>query len=55
MDADGSRFQFQADAETEIIVVSGRDGSGRLDVWRHGPAPMQSEDLIAHVVCQGAE
>lgn len=55
MDADGSRFQFQADAETEIIVISGRDGRGRVDVRRHGPDPVQSEDLIAYVVGQGAE
>jgi hypothetical protein len=55
MDADGSRFQFQTDVETEIIVVSGRDGRGRVDVRRHGPEPLQSEDLIAYVLGQGAE
>jgi hypothetical protein len=41
--------------ETAILVVSGRDGSGRVEVRRHGPAPVQSEDLIAYVVGQGAE
>lgn len=55
MNADGSRFQFEADAETSIIVVSGRDGRGRVEVRRHGPSPAQSEDLIAYVVGQGAE
>jgi hypothetical protein len=55
MDADGSRFQFQADVETEIIVVFGRDGRGRVEVRRHGPGPVQREDLIAYVVGQGAE
>lgn len=55
MNAEGSRFVFQADAETEIIVVSGRDGRGRVDVRRHGPTPVQSEDLIAYVLGDGAE
>ncbi len=55
MDANGSSFQFQADVETEIVVISGRDGRGRVEVRRHGPDPVQSEDLIAYVVGQGAE
>lgn len=55
MNAEGSRFVFQADAETEIIVVSGRDGRGRVDVRRQGPTPVQSEDLIAYVLGDGAE
>lgn len=55
MNAEGSRFVFQADAETEIIVVSGRDGRGRVDVRRHGPTSVQSEDLIAYVLGDGAE
>ncbi|MGQ0534290.1 MAG: hypothetical protein ACT4OF_16600 [Caulobacteraceae bacterium] len=52
--ADGSRFQFQADANTQIIVISGRDGRGRVEVRRHGPNPVQSEDLIAYLQGDGA-
>ncbi len=55
MDASGSRFQFQADVETEILVVSGRDGRGRVEVRRHGPDPVQTEDLIAYVQGEGTE
>ncbi len=55
MDANGSRFQFQADVETEIIVVSGRDGRGRVEVRRHGPNAVQTEDLVAYVQGAGAE
>jgi hypothetical protein len=55
MDANGARYQFQADVETEIVVVSGRDGRGRVDVTRHGPNPAQSEDLIAYVQGAGPE
>jgi hypothetical protein len=55
MDATGSRFQFQADVETEILVVSGRDGRGRVEVRRHGPNPVQTEDLIAYMQGAGAE
>jgi hypothetical protein len=54
-DANGARYQFQADAETEIVVVSGRDGRGRVEVRGHGPNPAQSEDLIAYVQGSGAE
>jgi len=45
--ADSVTFQFQADAETEIVVRHNRDGTGMVDVRRHGPAPVQSEALIA--------
>ncbi|MGD9980415.1 MAG: hypothetical protein AB7H66_16130 [Hyphomonadaceae bacterium] len=55
VDAEGARYQFQADVETEIIVVSGRDGRGRVEVRRHGPSPVQSEDLIAYIEGTGAE
>jgi hypothetical protein len=55
VDANGSHYQFQADAETEIIVISGRDGRGRVEVRRHGPEPVQTEDLIAFVQGDGAE
>lgn len=54
-DANGARYQFQADAETQIVVIAGRDGRGRVDVIRHGPTPAQSEDLIAFVQGSGAE
>jgi len=55
IDGNGARYQFQADAETQIIVVSGRDGRGRVEVRRHGPDPVQIEDLIAYVEGTGAE
>lgn len=47
VDANGARFQFQADVETEIVVTRARDGTGRVEVRRHGPQPLQSEQLIA--------
>ncbi len=55
LDANGARYQFQADAETEIIVTAGRDGRARVDVQRHGPNPTQTEDLIAFVEGSGPE
>ena len=55
IDATGSRFQFQADAETEILVISGRDGRGRVEVRRHGANPLQTEELIAYIQGEGAE
>jgi hypothetical protein len=55
LDANGARYQFQADAETEIIVTAGRDGHARVDVQRHGPSPAQTEDLIAFVQGAGGE
>ena len=55
LDANGARYQFQADVETEIIVTAGRDGRARVDVRRHGPNPAQTEDLIAYVEGSGAE
>jgi len=55
LDANGARYQFQTDVETEIVVVSGRDGRGHVEVRRHGPNPTQSEDLIAYVQGSGAE
>jgi hypothetical protein len=48
-DANGARYTFQADVETEIIVSAGRDGRGSVEVRRHGPNPVQTEDLIAFV------
>jgi hypothetical protein len=54
LDASGARYEFRPDTETEIIVISGRDGRGRVEVRRHGP-PVQNEDLIAYVQGTGAE
>jgi hypothetical protein len=45
--ADGVTFEFQADSETEIIVRQQRDGTGTVEVRRHGPEPVQNEALIA--------
>lgn len=55
LDANGARYQFQADAETEIVVTAGRDGHARVDVERHGPNPTRTEDLIAFVQGSGPE
>jgi hypothetical protein len=52
-DAAGTRFQFQADTETEIVVTARRDGTGAVEVRRHEPNPVQSEDLIAFQVGDG--
>lgn len=49
VDADGARYTFQADVETQIIVTAASDGTGTVEVRRHGPDPVQSEDLIAYV------
>lgn len=48
-DANGARYTFQADVETEIIVTAPRDGAATVEVRRHGPNPVQTEDLIAYV------
>lgn len=53
-DATGTRFQFQADVETEVIVIAEPNGRARVEVRRHGPTPVQNEDLIAYVVGDGA-
>lgn len=47
--AEGSRYTFRADSETEIIVTASSDGTGRVEVRRHGPEPVQIEDLTAYV------
>lgn len=52
---DGARYEFQADAETRILITTGRDGRGRVEVLRAAAAPTQSEDLIAYVSGQGTE
>ena len=52
---DGTRYDFRADVETDIGVTLDRTGAGRLEVRRHGPNPLQSEDLIAYVAGSGAE
>lgn len=46
--ADGARYTFRPDVETEIIVTAA-SGAGSVEVRRHGPNPTQSEDLIAFV------
>jgi hypothetical protein len=48
-DANGARYTFQADVETEIIVSAPRNGTATVEVRRHGPNPVQTEDLIAYV------
>jgi hypothetical protein len=48
-DANGARYTFQADVETEVVVTAARDGHGTVEVRRHGPNPVQTEDLIAFV------
>lgn len=55
VDANGARYTFQADAETQIIVTAPRNGTGTIVVRRHGPQPVQSEDLIASIQGDGAE
>jgi len=52
---DGTRYDFRADVETDISVMLDRAGVGRVEVRRHGPNPLQSEDLIAYVVGSGGE
>lgn len=44
---DGVTYEFRADGETDIIVSHRRDGTGTVEVRRHGPEPVQSEPLIA--------
>jgi hypothetical protein len=44
----GSRFTFQADAETTITVLTD-NSAGRVEVRRHGPNPAQTEDLTAYI------
>jgi hypothetical protein len=50
---EGARYTFRADAETDIVVTAPREGAGTVTVTRHGPDPVQSEDLIAFVEGQG--
>lgn len=52
---EATRYQFQADVETDISVIVDRAGAGRVEVRRHGPAAAQTEDLIAYVVGSGPE
>jgi hypothetical protein len=50
VDASGARYTFQADVETEIIVAAAKaTHTGTVEVRRHGPEPVQNEDLIAYV------
>lgn len=52
---EGESYDFRANAETEISVTLDRAGVGRVTVRRHGPQPVQTEDLIAYVAGTGAE
>ncbi len=52
---DGTRYTFRADAETEINVTVDPTGVARVTVQRHGPEPVQTEDLIAYIVGTGPE
>lgn len=52
---EGTRYDFRADLETDISVMLDQTGAGHIEVRRHGPDPVQSEDLIAYVVGSGAE
>jgi hypothetical protein len=45
---EGARYVFQADSETTITVMT-ENGAGRVEVRRHGPDPVQTEDLIAYI------
>jgi hypothetical protein len=47
--ADGATYTFRADVETDITVTARSDGTGSVEVRRHGPNPVQTEDLIAYV------
>ena len=44
----GSHYRFQADSETTIAVMTD-NGEGRVEVRRHGPEAVQTEDLTAYV------
>lgn len=55
VNANGARYHFQADVETEIIVTLYANGRGDVQVSRHGPTPVQTESLIAFQQGSGAE
>lgn len=52
---EGTRYEFRADVETDISVSIDRAGVARVEVRRHGPQPVQTEDLIAYVAGSGPE
>lgn len=54
LSVEGARYTFQADSETTITVFA-EHGAGRVEVRRHGPEPVQTEDLIAYVEGDAAE
>jgi hypothetical protein len=54
LDPNGVRYDFQADAETNIAVIV-ESGAGRIEVRRHGPAPAQTEQLLAFIEGDAAE
>lgn len=49
------RYAFRADIETDIEVTANAQRAGRVTVRRHGPNPVQTEDLIAYVEGAGAD
>jgi hypothetical protein len=53
--ANGATYAFRADVETDIVVSVGRDGGGSVEVRRHGPDPVQTEDLVAFVQGDAAQ
>lgn len=53
--ANGATYSFRVDVETDIIVSVGRDGRGSVEVRRHGPNPVQTEDLVAFVQGDAAQ
>lgn len=53
--AEGTSYAFRADAETDIAVSVDPSGVANVTVRRHGPEPVQTEDLIAYIVGTGAE
>ncbi|QGZ93469.1 hypothetical protein [Terricaulis silvestris] len=53
--ANGATYAFRADIETDVVVSVGPDGRGSVEVRRHGPDPVQTEDLIAFVQGDAAQ
>lgn len=49
VNAEGAAYTFRADAETDIVVTASRDGTGTVEVRRHGPQPVQTEPLVAFI------
>jgi len=52
---DGTRYDVRGDVETEIVVTARPNHTGTVEVRRHGPDPVQTEDLIAFVEGTGPQ